>query len=135
MYKGCSTVSLLQVVSLKAPSTMSSAVLLKIPTTDLRRIIDNMPRSRDSANVVAPAASTRPLVGFRRVLLCCLAVFLVSLLFMSNRGDAITSVLPETYALCSRDAPTIYTVDDKNTMVQCLVVHGSRIPDTGSPGE
>lgn len=44
--------------------------------------------------------------------------------------------LPETYALCSHNnlEPAIYTVDDEDTKVQCIVVHKSRIEDTGTLG-
>jgi hypothetical protein len=37
-----------------------------------------------------------------------------------------------SYALCSPDGRHIYTVDQSNTRVQCLVVHKSLIFDAGS---
>jgi hypothetical protein len=42
--------------------------------------------------------------------------------------------LPSSYALCSRDENSIYTVDDLNTQTQCLVVSNSHIVDTGTLG-
>lgn len=36
-----------------------------------------------------------------------------------------------SYALCSRDGRNIYTVDDKNSQVQCLIVRGTDIVATG----
>jgi len=42
--------------------------------------------------------------------------------------------LPSSYALCSRDDYSIYTVDSLKPLVQCIVVQGSRITDYGSIG-
>ncbi|KAI0930719.1 hypothetical protein AcW1_003666 [Taiwanofungus camphoratus] len=42
------------------------------------------------------------------------------------------SILPDAYALCSPKSASIYTVDDANPQVQCLVVHRSHFVDTGS---
>jgi hypothetical protein len=39
-----------------------------------------------------------------------------------------------TYALCSQDGNNIYTVDEANTSVECIVVQGSRIVDSGDLG-
>lgn len=41
----------------------------------------------------------------------------------------------DSYAICSRKPDMVYTVDDKNTQTQCVVVAGSYIVDTGSLGE
>lgn len=43
--------------------------------------------------------------------------------------------LPETYALCSSDGRNIYTVDNDNTIVECILVHKSHIADTGNLGK
>jgi hypothetical protein len=43
-----------------------------------------------------------------------------------------STALSDTYALCSRDGNNIYTVDEKNSRTQCIVVHGSYIVDTGT---
>jgi hypothetical protein len=43
-----------------------------------------------------------------------------------------TAALSNLYALCSRDGSNIYTVDERNSQTQCIVVHGSYIVDTGS---
>lgn len=37
------------------------------------------------------------------------------------------------YALCSK-SQDIYTVDESNPRVECILVHGSRIVDTGGLG-
>lgn len=42
--------------------------------------------------------------------------------------------LEDTYALCSRYAPAIYTVDQQNTKVQCLLVRAGNILSTGTLG-
>ncbi|KAF8965645.1 amidohydrolase family-domain-containing protein [Flammula alnicola] len=39
--------------------------------------------------------------------------------------------LPETYALCSEEGKKIYTVDEDNASVECLLIQGSRIVDSG----
>lgn len=67
----------------------------------------------------------------------------ISLLFLSVllacgvyiwRNPPCTSEqnIPDTYALCSHDGAVIYTVDDSNPKVQCLVVNKSRFSDIGS---
>jgi hypothetical protein len=43
-------------------------------------------------------------------------------------------VLASNYAVCSRVGAKVYTVDDNNPTVQCLVVHDAFIVDTGSLG-
>ncbi|PPQ64997.1 hypothetical protein CVT26_015706 [Gymnopilus dilepis] len=54
-------------------------------------------------------------------------------LFIAYYGAVKESVtfLPDVYALCSRQADKVYTVDGKNSQTQCIVVNGSRIVDTG----
>ncbi|KIJ67588.1 hypothetical protein HYDPIDRAFT_149313 [Hydnomerulius pinastri MD-312] len=42
------------------------------------------------------------------------------------------AALSESYAVCSRTGAKIYTVDDNNTVLQCLVVRDALIVDTGS---
>ncbi|KAG7090870.1 hypothetical protein E1B28_009951 [Marasmius oreades] len=41
-------------------------------------------------------------------------------------------VQPVSYALCSAEGERIYTVDDTNSVVQCVLVHNSRVVHTGS---
>ncbi|KAI8975925.1 amidohydrolase family-domain-containing protein [Trametes punicea] len=41
-------------------------------------------------------------------------------------------VLPDSFALCSREGPQIYTLDAQNPRVQCLVVNGSQFTTIGS---
>ncbi|KAH7888360.1 amidohydrolase family-domain-containing protein, partial [Phlebopus sp. FC_14] len=40
--------------------------------------------------------------------------------------------VPDIYAVCSRSGARVYTVDETNSVVQCLVVRDSFIVDTGS---
>ncbi|KAJ3502166.1 hypothetical protein NLJ89_g9011 [Agrocybe chaxingu] len=42
-----------------------------------------------------------------------------------------SDTLPETYALCSKEGRQIYTVDDHDTLVECVLVKGSYIVDSG----
>lgn len=43
--------------------------------------------------------------------------------------------LPPSYALCTRDGDNIYTVDEENKRVQCLLVQDAHIIDAGSLDE
>lgn len=63
-------------------------------------------------------------------ILVALAVFALSFLFK----ERLDSVVPKTYAVCSKEG-SIYTVDESKPRVECIVVHGSKIIDTGSAGE
>ena len=47
---------------------------------------------------------------------------------------ARTVFAPSDYALCSR-SNDIYTVDETRPRVECIVVRGSRILDTGDQGQ
>lgn len=42
--------------------------------------------------------------------------------------------LPDSYVLCSRHGPAIYTVNAENLKVDCLAVHQSRVVHTGTLG-
>ncbi len=50
--------------------------------------------------------------------------------------DHTQALLPEAYALCSREGaqPQIYTVDSENPRAQCLLVHGDKFVAAGSLG-
>jgi len=50
---------------------------------------------------------------------------------MKPRGFAM---LPESYALCSKQTNKVYTVDNKDTQTQCIVVDGVHVVNTGSLG-
>ncbi|KDR67040.1 hypothetical protein GALMADRAFT_258710 [Galerina marginata CBS 339.88] len=39
--------------------------------------------------------------------------------------------LPNTYALCSKEGKRIHTVDDHNTLVECILISDSNIVDSG----
>lgn len=58
--------------------------------------------------------------------------FLLAYYFAKENPSAS---LPEIYALCSRHNNKVYTVDEKNSQTQCIVVNGAYIVDTGSLGE
>jgi hypothetical protein len=58
-----------------------------------------------------------------------LVAILISLVFTFSG-----SVFPRDYALCTR-SNDIYTVDETRPRVQCIVVRGSRIFDTGDQGQ
>jgi hypothetical protein len=63
------------------------------------------------------------------ILLASLAISVLLLYYPTSPEPLSTS-----YALCSRDGLHIYTVDDANNQVQCLVVHKGHIFGTGSLG-
>lgn len=61
-------------------------------------------------------------------------VSLVCALYMAMKPRGF-ALLPESYALCSKQTNKVYTVDDKDTQTQCIVVDGVHIVNTGSLGE
>lgn len=42
--------------------------------------------------------------------------------------------IPETYALCSSEGRGIYTIDENDTTVECVLVHGAYVVDSGDLG-
>ncbi|KII92233.1 hypothetical protein PLICRDRAFT_37025 [Plicaturopsis crispa FD-325 SS-3] len=54
----------------------------------------------------------------------------LALIFLYQRATSVP--LPETYALCSSSGSQIYTVDDANARVECILVHKDTIIATGS---
>jgi hypothetical protein len=59
-------------------------------------------------------------------------VGILALAIYAYLASRSSMALSESYALCSRDGNNIYTVDEKNSQTQCIVVHGSYIIDTGA---
>lgn len=59
----------------------------------------------------------------------------VGLSLLSLLSTTYPTALPKSYALCSRSGTGVYTVDDNDSRVQCIVVHESLIIDTGDLGE
>lgn len=91
-------------------------------------------KSRDQ-NSPSPKAQALPRSSFitaQRLLWAC-SVFLTALYFIFLH--ARESGFRDTYAVCSKEGPNIYTVDPANPRVQCLVIDGKTILDTGSFGE
>jgi hypothetical protein len=66
------------------------------------------------------------------VLLAAASAILACLMAIKHISS---SILPETYALCSRQPGGVYTVDQHNSRTQCIVVQGAYIVETGSLGE
>jgi hypothetical protein len=63
------------------------------------------------------------------IFLFSLALPTLFLLFSSHARSS-----SKTYALCSREGAKIYTVDEAK-QVQCILVHGAYVVDTGTLGE
>ena len=62
------------------------------------------------------------------------AVFVTTLIVsLAMRMLKLKSALPRNYALCSTESE-IYTVDERKERVECIVVGGENILDTGSIG-
>lgn len=68
-----------------------------------------------------------------KILLGSIFLAFVTWLYYTS-GGAKTTTLPESYVLCSHHGSAIYTVDDDDSKVDCLAVHGSRILHTGTLG-
>jgi hypothetical protein len=77
----------------------------------------------------SPSVLSSVLSGSRLVILTFLAVF--AAWFLSSEE---TSSLSHSYAVCSSSGARIYTIDHVVPNVQCLVVDGSYIMDSGSLG-
>ncbi|TDL24188.1 hypothetical protein BD410DRAFT_767359 [Rickenella mellea] len=60
---------------------------------------------------------------------CAVTIIIAAVLWIF-RKPGVTH--PTSYALCSKAGANIYTVDGGNSKVECIVVHDSRILDTGS---
>ncbi|RDB16333.1 putative amidohydrolase YtcJ [Hypsizygus marmoreus] len=83
----------------------------------------------------SPASTPYPLT----IVLLTLAIITSLALITRPPPSVITNTmadaegLPKSYAICSRagEGRSIYTVDENNTGVQCLVVQGAIIHDTG----
>ena len=90
--------------------------------------------SKDDHSQTKKPSRTRFLTsGFSKVLVVS-AVFAY---FSWKSGPSHTknsNALPDSYVLCSRNGPAIYTVDDQNRKVSCLAINESRIFDTGDLG-
>jgi hypothetical protein len=75
----------------------------------------------------APAAPSKPLSwGFK---LLYVAVALSTLAYLSPRDD---SNISGTYAVCAGKRKGIFTVDEQNIQVDCMLVEGPYIRDSGS---
>ncbi|CAA7270285.1 unnamed protein product [Cyclocybe aegerita] len=73
-----------------------------------------------------PTSSSTSRSGSLKILLA--AVLLSFVAFYVNMSP---KTLPETYALCSKEGKQIYTVDDNDTSVECVLVKGSYVVDSG----
>ncbi|KAF9222618.1 hypothetical protein BS17DRAFT_783144 [Gyrodon lividus] len=97
-------------------------------------------RKRQTSNIVSPPPSSKiptranvdktllgPTIARNSIIFLSLASSLA--LWLCLGGPV---VLSSSYAVCSRTSAKVYTVDDNNLTVQCLVVHDAFIVDTGS---
>jgi len=64
-----------------------------------------------------------------------LLLALIPIFFALYATTRPSKSLPTSYALCSNHAGGIYTVDGNNTRVECIVVDGPYIVNTGSLSE
>ncbi|RDB25349.1 putative amidohydrolase YtcJ [Hypsizygus marmoreus] len=76
-----------------------------------------------------PSAHPRLAVWTRSQTLLALLVLAISAYFAL---EARYFASPNSYALCSKEGPKIYTVDANNSQTQCIVVQGSYIVDQGA---
>ncbi len=64
-----------------------------------------------------------------------LLLALIPIFFALYATTRPSKSLPASYALCSNHVGRIYTVDANNTQIECIVVDGPYIVNTGSLGE
>ncbi|EJD03014.1 uncharacterized protein FOMMEDRAFT_146742 [Fomitiporia mediterranea MF3/22] len=84
--------------------------------------------------VVRPA-STRLNLHLRGIIFVKLlvgSVLLAAFAKIFNIKPSSVELFPSSYALCCSGTGRIYTVDENNSNVQCMVIHDSRILLTGS---
>jgi hypothetical protein len=88
-----------------------------------------------TAKKVEDARSLSPVSGYYKLGLSALLTYLaVAGAWAFQRGLSRLGPLPESYALCSRDQRGVYTVDQNNPNVQCIVVNNEWIVDRGTLG-
>lgn len=88
-------------------------------------------KEKDSAPLLkkqAPTAPPKPPLSWRFKLLYAV-VALSTLAYLSPRDDSNFS---RTYAVCAGKRKGIFTVDEQNTQVDCMLVEGPYVRDTGS---
>jgi hypothetical protein len=73
-----------------------------------------------------PHNPSRRFERVKRLVVVSVVTALLSALVRSDRP---------TYAVCSPGEGAIYTVDETNPQVQCIVVQGGRVRDLGSLGQ
>ena len=97
-----------------------------------RNITDTIPPQKKTQNN-SDETQTRLLSTFitSKRFLIFLSVAMSAFFWFHTR---VPSAAINCYAICSRTGARIYTVDDANPTVQCLVVRDEFIVDTGSLG-
>ncbi|KAF9264200.1 hypothetical protein L218DRAFT_1028925 [Marasmius fiardii PR-910] len=93
---------------------------------------DKPHQNPDSEQGPSPASSRPPSFYTTTRILFLLGAIGIAYYLRAQPTRITTGAPSGTYALCSSEGNKIYTVDDKNSVVQCIVVHRSRIFDTGS---
>ncbi|KJA23395.1 hypothetical protein HYPSUDRAFT_39875 [Hypholoma sublateritium FD-334 SS-4] len=83
----------------------------------------------DTASGLSPTSVPLPPLSRRwywKILVATIALSFVAYQVTRQEDHVLT-----TYALCSSGGANIYTVDENNTSVECVLIHNSRIVDTG----
>lgn len=107
------------------------------PCTNGTASKNELPKAADRAQSVKSSSDKQPkskilnTSGILRLVSVSALVAFASWIFsIAKEGKPI--LLPESYALCSPNGQNIYTVDDHNTKVQCMLINRTRIIATGS---
>jgi hypothetical protein len=85
----------------------------------------------DSSPATGTASPERSSLSWAMYLAVASAI-VACLMAIKHTSSSTQSILPETYALCSRQPDGVYTVDQHNSQTQCIVVKGAYIVETGS---
>ena len=86
---------------------------------------------KDETPAQLAPASVPPLSERRHWKILMAATVLSFVAYQVTRQE---TYLPASYALCSSEGTNIYTVDENNTSVECVLIHNSRIVDSGDLG-
>ena len=116
----------------RALPTMSQSVLRRKTSKDPNSVVDK--QAVASAHPLPPAEQSRNLFVRRGIVIKLLLGSGILAFFSWISMHSGNSMRCQTYVVCSSSGRQIYTVDEINSSVQCMIVHDGHIFDTGDLG-
>ena len=96
---------------------------------------NHSPKAEDNNSPATDTASPERLSLSWAMYLAVASAIVACIVAIKSTSSSTQSILPEMYALCSRQPDGVYTVDQHNSQTQCIVVKGAYIVETGSLSE